>query len=201
MSAPARAWLTACSARSGSVASLSTSIRPPISASGPQWPWSVYSQKHRSVITSRSGATRLAIRIASWTMPSSRERGRAACVLVLGDAEEEDRRDAQLGRLRRRLRRAGRARAGTGPASTGSRAAGSCRDRRTADRSGRRRPDAFRGPGREAGDGRGAGGADAADNRRRAGRSSRDSHGCEGRGWSRLERPTGAGHRAASRTA
>ena len=65
MSAPARAWLTACSARRGSVASLSTSTRPPISVSGPQWPWSVYSQKHRSVITRSSGATRRAIRIAS----------------------------------------------------------------------------------------------------------------------------------------
>ncbi len=103
ISAPARAWLTACCDRSGSVASLSTSIRPPDSASGPQWPWSVYSQKHRSVITSRSGAAFLAMPMACWTIPSSWKRGGPARVLVLGDAEEDDRRDAQLGGLGDRL--------------------------------------------------------------------------------------------------
>ncbi len=81
---------------------------------------------------------------------------------------------------RPRPRPAGRARAGTGPASTGFRAGGSCRDRRTAGRSGRGRTGAFRRPGREAADGRGGAGDDEADNRRRVGRSSRDPHRGEG---------------------
>ena len=42
-------------AKSDSVASLSTSSRPPASLRGPQWPWSVYSQKQRSVMMSRFG--------------------------------------------------------------------------------------------------------------------------------------------------
>ena len=77
MSAPARAWLTACWASSGRVASLSTSSRPPESVSGPQWPWSVYSQKQRSVITSRSAACRLVIRIGFLDDPVVAQGGRA----------------------------------------------------------------------------------------------------------------------------
>ena len=101
-SAPALAWLTDCSARSGSVASLSTSTRPPDSVSGPQWPWSVYSQQQTSVITSSPGACRLTRRIASWTIPLERC-GRAACVLVSRDAEQQHGRDAQLVHLGDRL--------------------------------------------------------------------------------------------------
>ena len=60
MSAPARAWLTAVRASSSSVASLSTlSVA---SRSTPQWPWSVYSHRHTSVITSSSRQRRLIAR-------------------------------------------------------------------------------------------------------------------------------------------
>ena len=66
--------MTACSPRRGSVASLSTvMIGSPAacdSVSTPQWPWSVYSQKHRSVITSTSGAAAFASRTARAMMPS-----------------------------------------------------------------------------------------------------------------------------------
>ena len=99
MWAPARAWLLACSTRSGRVASLSTSMRPPISASGPQCPWSVYSQKQRSVITRRSGAISPGEADGLLNDAVVAGGGRAAGVFVLGDTEEDDRRDAQLGDL------------------------------------------------------------------------------------------------------
>ena len=51
-SAPARACETAVRASSSSVASLSTL---PSGRTTPQWPWLVYSHRHRSVITIRSG--------------------------------------------------------------------------------------------------------------------------------------------------
>ncbi len=57
-SAPARAWASASAARIGSVASLST----PWSTMTPQCPWSVYSQRQTSVITTVAG---LAVLIAS----------------------------------------------------------------------------------------------------------------------------------------
>ena len=47
MSAPARTWLTAILARQSRVLSLSTSWPQRI----PQWPWSVYSHMHTSVMT------------------------------------------------------------------------------------------------------------------------------------------------------
>ena len=79
-------------------------VDPPArSIRGPQWPWSVYSQKQRSVITSSPGAACLASRTASCTIPPSARRRPSPRVLVLRDAEEEDRRDAQLGHLRDRL--------------------------------------------------------------------------------------------------
>ncbi len=37
----------------------------------PQWPWSVYSQKHMSEMTTRSGAASLMVRIARGMMPLS----------------------------------------------------------------------------------------------------------------------------------
>ena len=40
-------------------------------AARPQWPWSVYSHRHTSVITSRSGWASLIARVASCTTPSS----------------------------------------------------------------------------------------------------------------------------------
>ena len=67
-SAPASAWETAVRASSSSVWSLSTT---PSGRSTPQWPWLVYSHRHRSAITSRSGCAALMARVASWMMPSS----------------------------------------------------------------------------------------------------------------------------------
>ena len=55
MSAPARAWEVAVRASSSSVASLSTVNPSPPSRIAPQWPWLVYSHRHRSVMTMRSG--------------------------------------------------------------------------------------------------------------------------------------------------
>ena len=55
-------------ASNSSVASLSTT---PSERSTPQWPWLVYSQRQRSVITSRSGCAVLIARVASWMTPSS----------------------------------------------------------------------------------------------------------------------------------
>ena len=52
MSAPARACETAVRAMSSTLESLSTA---PSARSSPQWPWSVYSQRQTSVMTSRSG--------------------------------------------------------------------------------------------------------------------------------------------------
>ena len=97
--------------------------------------------------------------------------GRAARVLVLRDAEEEDRRDAQLGHLGDRLAE---------PVERELVLAGHRRDlppqvlavvdEQRIDQVVDGQPRS-RGPGRGAGDGRGAGGDDGADNRRRAGRS------------------------------
>ena len=58
-SAPASAATTACWARLLTVKSFATSP----SCMTPQWPWSVYSQKQLSVITTRSGAASLAMRV------------------------------------------------------------------------------------------------------------------------------------------
>jgi hypothetical protein len=67
-SAPARACDTAARAISSTLGSLSTE---PSLRSRPQWPWSVYSQRQTSVITTRSGWASLIARVASWTIPSS----------------------------------------------------------------------------------------------------------------------------------
>ena len=67
MSAPASTWETAVRASSSSVGSFLT--RP--SSTTPQWPWLVYSQRHTSVITSRSGMVSFTARTACWMMPSS----------------------------------------------------------------------------------------------------------------------------------
>ena len=71
ISAPARAWDTAVRASSSSAASLSTVTSPPISHSGPQWPWSVYSHRQVSAMTLTPGCAALMARIATWTMPWS----------------------------------------------------------------------------------------------------------------------------------
>ena len=46
--APALAWFTACVTSRSTVSSFFTVA--PSGGSGPQWPWLVYSQKHRSVM-------------------------------------------------------------------------------------------------------------------------------------------------------
>ena len=62
MSAPACAWESAARASSGRVASLST-VSSGASESSPQWPWSVYSQRHTSVVTVASGNRDLIISV------------------------------------------------------------------------------------------------------------------------------------------
>ena len=53
---------------SSTLGSLST---VPSARSRPQCPWSVYSQRHTSVMTTMSGWASLIARVASWTIPSS----------------------------------------------------------------------------------------------------------------------------------
>jgi len=71
-SAPARAWETAVRASRGRAASLSTSA-PPSGAhrSGPQCPWSVYSHRQVSAMTSSPGAADLMAAMPRCTTPSS----------------------------------------------------------------------------------------------------------------------------------
>ena len=66
MSAPASAATTDVRAKSGSVSSLWTEAP----SKTPQWPWSVYSQRHTSAITSRSGVAFFMARIARGMIPS-----------------------------------------------------------------------------------------------------------------------------------
>ena len=66
MSAPLSACVTAILASSSSVTSLT--ISP--SCTTPQWPWSMYSQRQTSVITTRSGNSSLMARTAICTTPS-----------------------------------------------------------------------------------------------------------------------------------
>ena len=81
MSAPASACETAVRASSSSVRSLST---VPSARSTPQWPWSVYSHRHRSQITSRSGCAALIARVASCTIPSSSHAPEPSSSLLAG---------------------------------------------------------------------------------------------------------------------
>ena len=67
MSAPASACETASRTSSASVASLSTS---PVAVTTPQCPCDVYSHRHTSVITTRSGDASFSTRTARCTMPS-----------------------------------------------------------------------------------------------------------------------------------
>ena len=64
-SAPARAWASASAARIGSVASLSTAW----STMTPQCPWSVYSQRQTSVMTTVAGLAVLIVSTARQTGP------------------------------------------------------------------------------------------------------------------------------------
>jgi len=64
ISAPAAAWLDAVSPSRGRVSSFKT-FSP---RTRPQWPWLVYSQRHRSVITTRLVFSLIAA-IALWITP------------------------------------------------------------------------------------------------------------------------------------
>ena len=96
MSAPARACESASSASSSSVGSLATS---PFSIT-PQWPWLVYSHRQTSVITTRFSFAR-ANRFDGALHRAGRRPGLgAALIFVLGDAEQNDRRECPALRLR-----------------------------------------------------------------------------------------------------
>ena len=103
MWAPARAWLSACSTRSGSVASLSTSIRPPISAKRAAMAVvGVFAETevgdHQEIGSDPPGE---ADRLLNDAVVAGG--GRTESIFVLGNAEKDDRRDAQLGDLGERL--------------------------------------------------------------------------------------------------
>ncbi len=117
-SAPARACETAVRASSSSVASLSTvGPRRRGSRITPQWPWSVYSHRHRSAITISSGWASLIARVASCTTPVVVPGARALGVLVGRDPEQQHRRDAERGGLAGLLRPRARSTAGRRRAS------------------------------------------------------------------------------------
>src|SRR5215468_1273366 len=80
--APAAACATAMDAYRSRVASLSTSPAPVI---GPQWPWSVYSHRHRSAISTVASPTSAA-RSASacWTIPSGSSAAEPRASLTAG---------------------------------------------------------------------------------------------------------------------
>ncbi len=90
MSAPAAAWETAVRASSSTEASLRTWKWPsrPRSVT-PQCPWLVYSHRHTSVMTSRSGSAAFRARTACCTMPSVVVSAAGLFVLVRGDAEKQ----------------------------------------------------------------------------------------------------------------
>ena len=94
MSAPARAWLTAVSASRATAASLSTL---PSTASGPQWPWSVYSHRHVSAIVTigRSRVADARGTPAARCRRRPRPRSRAAS-FASGQAEQDDAADAEV---------------------------------------------------------------------------------------------------------
>ena len=92
-------------ARSRRSARASRRCRPRRTAvSSPQWPWSVYSSRHRSAITTMASPTSATTsRSASWTMPLRVVRRRAARVLHGRDPEQDHAADAGLHRLDDRL--------------------------------------------------------------------------------------------------
>ena len=101
MSTPASAWASAISAYSSRVASLSTR---PSGVSTPQWPWSVNSSRHRSLITvSASPTSATTSVIATLRMPSGSIAPEPTASLLLGDAEEHHAAEPELGRLGGRL--------------------------------------------------------------------------------------------------
>ena len=121
-SAPARACETAVRASSSSVASLSTT---PSARRTPQWPWLVYSHRHRSVITSRSGMRVLDRARRELDDALVVPGARALLVLVGRDAEQQHGGDAERVRLAGLLDRVRRSssRSTPGIAAIGVRAA------------------------------------------------------------------------------
>ena len=75
------------------------SARIPLGSTGlswfstPQWPWSVYSQRHTSVTTRRSGRACFSARIARWMMPSSSKFSSPRRILRRRNPEEQHGRD------------------------------------------------------------------------------------------------------------
>ena len=111
----------------------------PSGVSRPQWPWSVYSHRQTSVMTSSSGCASLIARVASWTMPVVVP-GAASPRRPCGrDAEQQDGGDAERGGLAGLARRPRRSssRSTPGIASIGVAAVEPLR-RRTAAGRGRR---------------------------------------------------------------
>ena len=92
MSAPARACVSASLASRSRVASLSTSSP----TSTPQWPWSVYSHRQTSVITTRSGTALLIAAHGALHDAVVAVGLRAGGVLLLRNAEQDHRRDAEI---------------------------------------------------------------------------------------------------------
>ena len=112
-SAPASTWLTAVRASSSSVSSFATSP----SRMTPQWPCAVYSQRQTSVIEHELrvlGAERTQRALHDPVLVPG---ARALVVLLVGDAEEEDRLDAERERARRPRRRGRRRSNGSSPGS------------------------------------------------------------------------------------
>ena len=110
------AWASAISAYTSSVASLSTR---PSGVSTPQWPWSVNSSRHRSLITvSASPTSATTSVIATLRMPVGVDRAGADGVLAARDAEQHHAARARARPPRRRPCAASRGCAGRRPAST-----------------------------------------------------------------------------------
>ena len=146
MSAPARAWETAV----GRAARASSRCRPSRPGrSTPQWPWLVYSHRHRSVITMRSGSASLIARVASWTTPSSSHAPEPSSSLAAGRPNRSTA-GMPLRPHQPPRRRRGRSTDGPPPASPGSVRAGRSRGPRTSEGQSRPDPGAFRGPARAA---------------------------------------------------
>ena len=132
-SAPARAWETAVRASSSRVASLST---VPSERTTPQWPWLVYSHRHRSVITSRSGWASLIARVASWTTPSSSQAPEPSSSLAAGSPNRSTAGIPSWAASPGLLPRRGRSTGDRSRASPRSAHGGRCRGPRTWGRSG-----------------------------------------------------------------
>ena len=109
-------------------------VDAPSARTTPQWPWLVYSHRHRSVITSRSGWASLIARVASWTMPSSSQAPEPSSSLAAGRPNSSTAGNPELATPRRPRRPRGRSTAGRRRASRRSARGGRSRARRTSGR-------------------------------------------------------------------